>query len=197
MSLGRRLLMRAFGRPQGWLGRVGGVVMARMNTDRSAWVTDLLDIRPTDGILEVGFGPGVVIAQLLQLVPDGSVAGVDPSPEMLAQAQRRTGSAAAAVDLPQVGRVDLREGTAASLPFADGRFDKALAINSMQVWPDAIGGLREIARVLKRDGTVAVGFTPQSGQPRAGITDTLIAAGFIEARLVETNRGFCALARKP
>jgi hypothetical protein len=33
-------------------------------------------------------------------------------------------------------RVDLRRGSAESLPFAEDTFDKALAINSMQVWPD-------------------------------------------------------------
>jgi ubiquinone/menaquinone biosynthesis C-methylase UbiE len=35
------------------------------------------------------------------------------------------------------GRVDLRYGSVESLSFEDNTFDKALAINSMQVWPDA------------------------------------------------------------
>jgi ubiquinone/menaquinone biosynthesis C-methylase UbiE len=35
------------------------------------------------------------------------------------------------------GRVDLRHGSVESLPFEDNTFDKTLAINSMQVWPDA------------------------------------------------------------
>jgi ubiquinone/menaquinone biosynthesis C-methylase UbiE len=47
------------------------------------------------------------------------------------------------------GRVDLRRGSAESLPFADDTFDKALAINSMQVWPDAAAGLRAIQRVMR------------------------------------------------
>ena len=57
----RSILMRMFGRPQGVLGRLGGVIMARMNADCGAWVSDLLKVGPNDSVLEVGFGPGVVI----------------------------------------------------------------------------------------------------------------------------------------
>jgi hypothetical protein len=40
-------------------------------------------------------------------------------------------------------------------------------------------------------------FTPYSGQPKSGLSNTLTAAGFAEARLVEGEAGFCALATKP
>jgi hypothetical protein len=49
---------------------------------------------------------------------------------MVEQARARN---AAAIES---GRVDLRRGSVESLPFDDDTFDKALAINSMQVWPD-------------------------------------------------------------
>jgi SAM-dependent methyltransferase len=81
----------------------------------------------------------------------------------------------------QSGRVDLRHGSVVSLPFDDNSIDKALAINSMQVWPDAVAGLREIRRVMKPGGWIAL----------------LIAAGFTKAHVVETDKGFCALATKP
>ena len=42
MSVMRNILMRMFGRPQGVLGRLGGIVMARMNADCGAWVSDSL-----------------------------------------------------------------------------------------------------------------------------------------------------------
>jgi SAM-dependent methyltransferase len=83
------------------------------------------------------------------------------------------------------------------LPFEDGTFDAVLAINSMQVWPDVMAGLREIGRVTKSGGRVALGFTVHSGQSRTGIPELLSAAGFTEARMVDTEHGFCALARKP
>jgi len=83
------------------------------------------------------------------------------------------------------------------LPFADNAFDKALAINSMQVWPDPAAGLREMRRVMKPGGRVALGFTPYSGQQNQGLTQTLTAASFTRATVVENDRWFCALALKP
>jgi len=167
------------------------MIMARMNADCGAWVTELLEIGSRDSVLEVGFGPGVVIERVAALASAGTVAGIDQSLEMLEQARARN---AAAV---RNGRVDLRRGSVESLPFQDASFDKALAINSMQLWPDAVAGLREIKRVMKSGGRIALGFTRYSGQPKKGLTETLAVAGFTSAHIAETDRGFCALATKP
>ena len=86
----RELLMRMFGRPKGVLGQLGGVIMARANRDAAAQVVEVLDVRPDDKVLEVGFGPGVAIQMLLHRVPAGSVAGVDQSQEMVRQAAAAT-----------------------------------------------------------------------------------------------------------
>jgi ubiquinone/menaquinone biosynthesis C-methylase UbiE len=63
------------------------------------------------------------------------------------------------------GRVDLRFGSVEHLPFRDNTFDKVFvfAINSMQVWPDIPASLREVRRVMKSGGRIALGFTPYSG----------------------------------
>ena len=84
-----------------------------------------------------------------------------------------------------------------SLPFDDDSFDKALAINSMQVWPDPVGGFERSGGSMKPGGRVALGFTRNSGQPKEGLTEALTAAGFARARVVEKDDWFCALARKP
>jgi ubiquinone/menaquinone biosynthesis C-methylase UbiE len=189
MSFGRGVLMRMFGRPKGTLGKLGGIIMARTNHDCAAWVIGLLDIQANDKVLEVGFGPGVGIQLLLRSAPTGYVAGVDSSEEMVEQATARNAKSAKSVDL--------RRGSAESLPFQDNVFDKALAINSMQVWPDAVAGLQEMRRVLKPGGRIALGFTPYSGQPKTGLTETLAAAGFTGPQVFESDKGFCAMATKP
>lgn len=188
MSVLDNLLMRMFGRPQGILGRLGGLIMARTNREFVYEVIDLLDIQLNDQVLEVGFGPGVGIQRLASLAAAGHIVGVDPSAEMVAQATALNMTAI------EAGLVNLRQGSAESLPFADHTFDKAVAMNSMQVWPDAVGGLRDMRRVLKVGGRVAFGFTPYARQPRTGLTELLTTAGFTEAHLVEKNHGFCALA---
>ena len=191
MSVIRSMLMRTFGRPQGLLGRFGGIIMARTNADCGSWVSDLLEVGPNDSVLEVGFGPGVVIQRLSKLAAAGHVAGIDQSWEMVEQARARNATAI------QSGHIDVRHGSVESLPFDDNSFDKALAINSMQVWPDAVAGLREIRRVMKPGGAIALGFTPYSGQPNKGLAETLIGAGFAKAHVVKTSKAFCALAMRP
>jgi ubiquinone/menaquinone biosynthesis C-methylase UbiE len=189
MSFGNRILLRMFGRPEGLLGRIGGLILARFNRDFAQEVITLLDVRAAERVLEVGFGPGVGIKLLAGFT--GKVAGIDPSKEMVEQASARN---AAAI---RTGAVDLRRGSVESMPFEDRSFDTALAINAMQVWPEAPVGLREICRVLTGGGRVALGFTPNSRQPKAGVVELLSAAGFEAAHLVDLRGGFCALAQKP
>jgi ubiquinone/menaquinone biosynthesis C-methylase UbiE len=188
MSTGRNILLRMFGRPRGLLGRLGGLIMARTNQPHATWVVDLLELQQHDRVLEVGFGPGVAV-QLLAASAQ-FVAGVDPSAEMLRQATKRNAEAIGN------GRVDLRQGSADHLPFAVESFDKAMALNSMQVWPDASAGLREIWRVLKPGGRLALAFTTYSGQGREGVPETVAAAGFTDWRIVEAEKAFCIVATR-
>jgi ubiquinone/menaquinone biosynthesis C-methylase UbiE len=168
---------------------LGGVIMARTNDACGAWMTELLNVAPNESVLEVGFGPGMAIRRLSALA--AHVAGVDPSGEMVALARARNAIAL------ENGRVELRLGLVEDLPFAGDTFDKAMAINSMQIWPDAVAGLREMRRVLKSGGTIALGFTPYSGQRNEGLTEKLGAAGFTKPHLVAKDNNFCALATKP
>jgi ubiquinone/menaquinone biosynthesis C-methylase UbiE len=165
--------------------------MARINAPFARCVIRLLDVQPRDKVLEVGFGPGVGSQLLAKAAPVGRIAGVDCSKEMVQQARARNADAIAR------GVVDLRHGSVEKLPFEDGTFDAVLAINSLQVWPDVTAGLCDVKRVTRSGGRVALAFTPYSGRSRAGIPELLLAAGFSEASVVETKRGFCALALKP
>jgi len=191
MGMAANLLMRMFGRPRGVLGQLGGHIMARTNEKCATWVVALLDIQPNEKVLEIGFGPGVGIQLLVRWASAGFIAGVDSSEEMVKQAAARNAKAI------ESKRVDLRYGSVERLPFEDNTFDQALAINSMQVWPDAVAGLREMHRVLKAGGKIALGFTPYSGRSKNGVAETLKVSGFVEARVVESDTGFCAMALKP
>jgi ubiquinone/menaquinone biosynthesis C-methylase UbiE len=184
------LLMQMFGRPKGVLGRLGGFILARTKRDFIQWAIHLLKVQPNDKVLEVGFGPGVGIEILTTVTSISYVAGVDSSKEMVEQAIIRNAKAI------EAGLVQLHCGSVEKLPFADDTFDKALAINSMQVWSDAMVGLRSMWRVIKVGGFLALGFTHHSGQSSTGLTEMLVNAGFSEAHMVETDGGFCVLATK-
>jgi SAM-dependent methyltransferase len=185
------ILYRTFGRPQGLLGRFGGRLLAHGKEEITEGVISLLDLQPTDHVLEVGFGPGIGIQHAAAATPDGFVAGIDYSTEMVEMARERN-AAAIATD-----RVELRYGDASELPYADDTFDKAFSINSMQVWSDAVSGLQELYRVLRPDGTVVIAFTPVAGQSSEKLRPTLSQAGFDDIRLEEREVGICAVAAKP
>src|SRR5262249_60004767 len=137
------LSMRAFGRPEGVLGKLGGVIMAWTNRAIAARVVELLNIQPSDIVLEVGFGPGIGIQLLAEKAMSGEVAGIDCSEEMIKQATARN---AAAVECR---RVELQLGSVERLPFANETFDKALAINFMQRGPNPMPALRHMQLLLR------------------------------------------------
>jgi ubiquinone/menaquinone biosynthesis C-methylase UbiE len=181
-------LIRQFGHPRGVLGSVAGWVMANRasNRQRNRWVASLLNVQPTDRVLEIGFGPGLAIAELSRRVgPAGHVSGIDRSDVMLRQATRRN---AAAI---QAGRVTLTLGTVEQLPPAlDGPFDAILAVNSLGFWTAPVEPLEELRRRLTPDGRIAIasqprcpGATRSTSLDAAGeITELLQAAGFTQTR---------------
>src|SRR3712207_5675999 len=74
-----------FWRPTGFWGRAAGLLMAHRtsNRRRNAWAVSLLDVRPEDRVLEIGFGPGLAIRELGRLARKGYVCGIDHSELML------------------------------------------------------------------------------------------------------------------
>ncbi|MFO7277728.1 MAG: class I SAM-dependent methyltransferase [Pseudomonadota bacterium] len=187
------ILTRAFGHPTGLLGRLGGRIMARANRRIAARVVDLLGAKAGERVLEIGFGPGVALELLARSVPDVTIAGIDPSREMIDQASTRNAA------MVRGGRMELRQASAERLPFTDATFDRAFAINSMQLWSDVQAGLRETRRVLKPGGVLLLGFTRHSGQQRDGLRELLEAAGFVDVRLSSgpEEADFCVRAVNP
>jgi SAM-dependent methyltransferase len=102
---------------------------------------------PRDGerVVDVACGTGIVARTAADRVGErGRVAGLDLNEAMLTVARRV--------------RPDLEwhRGDAAALPFPDGAFDVALCQSGLMFVPDAAAALREMARVITADGTVAV-----------------------------------------
>ncbi|MCA0939533.1 class I SAM-dependent methyltransferase [Yangia mangrovi] len=94
-------------------------------------------------VLEVGVGTGLSLPLLPRHM---KVTGVDYSAEMLAQAERRV----ARLKLPHIEtlqRMDARQ-----LGFADGSFDRVVAMHMISVVPEPERVMREIVRVLKPGG---------------------------------------------
>lgn len=147
-------IARQFSQPAGLLGRVVGRGMARRNEREARWTVDLLAIEPDARVLEVGFGPGVAIQYAAERATRGHVSGVDYSEAMLKMARHRNASGLAN------GSVDLTRADVQSLPYPDGSFDCAFSIHCIYFWRDPSASLREIRRVLRPDGVVAITIRP-------------------------------------
>jgi len=181
-----------FGHPRGVAGKVAGWVMAHRSSNRrrNNWVVSLLDVRPTDRVLEIGFGPGLAIADLSRRMGDsGHIYGADHSEVMLQQAARRNAAAIRA------GRVTLARGSVHYLPSGfDGPFDAILAVNSLGFWPTPTERLEELRRRLTPGGRIAVasqprgpGATGTSLNAAREIEDLLRGAGFTHLRTETLN----------
>jgi arsenite methyltransferase len=153
-----RCVARQLARPNGFLGRLIGKLMNRHNARMNAFAVRRLELAPSDRVLEIGFGGGVALRALLEGA--AFVAGVDRSRDAVAWARQRF---AAEVD---AGRMDLREGQAESLPFADASFAKACTVNTIYFWPSLEASFAEIRRVLAPGGRLAVGFLPKERMAR-------------------------------
>jgi SAM-dependent methyltransferase len=174
-------------RPHGVGGNLSGWVMAHRSSNRrrNLWVVALLDVQPTDRVLEVGFGPGIAVRELSRLASRGLVIGVDHSPVMVRQARRRTASAVRA------GRVDLRLAPVEELSDFGDPLDKIMAVNTVGFWTDPLASLTDLRTRLRPGGTIAIASQPRcpgatwDTSERAGrkIADQLQAAGFCGARL--------------
>lgn len=141
--------------PTGPIGCWIGSKMARQHQPENHWTVNLLDVQPTDHILEIGFGPGIAVEAVASRATNGLVAGIDFSQTMVAAARKRNAAAVRA------GKVDLRYGDAAHLPFANDSFDKAFSIHSIYFWPNPTVVLTGIYRVLKPDGFLVLTVLPK------------------------------------
>ncbi|HEX5618247.1 MAG TPA: methyltransferase domain-containing protein [Solirubrobacteraceae bacterium] len=193
-------IVRQFGHPRGAAGAAAGLVMAHRpsNRERNRWVASLLDVQPTDRILEIGFGPGLAIAELSRRIgPSGHVYGVDRSDVMLRQATRRNASAIAA------GSVTLVVGSVEELPPAlDGPFDAILAVNSLAFWTAPAQRLEDLRERLAPGGRIAIVSQPRAATntPAREISDLLEAAGFdgVRTEVLDLDPpAVCVLATNP
>lgn len=98
-------------------------------------------------VLEVGCGTGLILRHLADVA--ARAVGVDLSPGMLSRARARG--------------LEVHEGSATSLPFADASFDVAVSFKTLPHVPDLPQALAEMARVVRPGGVlVAELYNPNS-----------------------------------
>ena len=123
-------------------------------------------LEPGEKVVDVGCGAGIDSLIAAKMVgASGRVIGVDMTPEMVAKASAGAEQAGAR-------HVEFRQGLAESLPVKDNWADVVISNGVMNLFPDKLAGLREIARVLKPGGRLQVGdILVQKAVPDKGKRD--------------------------
>lgn len=114
----------------------------------SSWVpalTDLLSLQRGQSVLDVACGTGVVTRHVMdQVGPEGHVVGLDMNTNMLEMARR------------MAPEIEWHEGNALDLPFSEQEFDAVVCQQGLQFFPDKPQALREMHRVLRPGGHLAL-----------------------------------------
>lgn len=186
------MVLRQLSHPRGAGGRVIAAAMNRGNRDLNARAVDLLDVRPSSRVLDLGFGGGLTLSPLLNRA--ASVTGVDRAPDMVTAAASRHADEVAA------GRLDLHVAEVLELPLRDGSVDRIVTVNTVYFWRDLPAAFAEVRRVLEpggrlvvgiRDGSVMKQVTPDLFTLRspAVLAQALSDAGFDAAQVVSASDG--------
>jgi SAM-dependent methyltransferase len=115
-------------------------------------------IEPHMSVLDVACGPGIVACAAVRNA--SHVTGIDLTPAMIDQAQRRQRAMG-------LGNLDWHVGNACALPFNDGAFDIVLTRYSFHHLSDPIVALREMKRVCRPGGRLVVIDATPSPQSQA------------------------------
>ena len=134
----------ALGYPAALVARVPDIVRSRFVGVGNPFA--LGGIAPGDAVLDLGCGAGFdTFITAFAVGPQGRVAGIDLSPEMLAIAELGRADA-------RLTNVEFREALVEALPYPAASFDIALSNGVLNLIPDKPAALREVFRVLKPGG---------------------------------------------
>ena len=142
------------------------------------WVPGVLDVfarelanRVETGarILDLSTGTGLVAGYAAEGAgPDGEIAGLDPTPDLLSAARAKNFSGAP---------VRWMEGSGEDMPFEDGSFDAVLCHQGLQYVADREATFSEIKRVLMPGGRLPAGvWSSAERQPAFGVVEDSLAS---------------------
>jgi SAM-dependent methyltransferase len=150
-------MARHLGNPEGEIGVAVGLRINETNGNITSDTYRRLELVARMDVMEIGPANGHLLPELLQLAPGLHYMGIDISATMVKEARRFNDDRVAS------GQASFHLASADRIPAADASFDRVFAVNVIYFWPDAVGSLREIRRVLRQTGfSLIAAATPES-----------------------------------
>lgn len=159
-----RSIAEQLSRPQGEAGHEMAEMMHRTNIQMTLRSIEALELSGAGSLLELGHGNGGHIDKVLKLYPQLRYSGLEISGLMKEEAE--AGNREAIVS----GRANFRLYEGSQLPFDTDSFDRVLTVNTLYFWKDPAGFLRELLRVLRPGGYLAVTFGDKAFMERLPFT---------------------------
>ena len=134
-------------------GEYGEQILDRMNESHESlaqWGVNHLQINPSDIILDIGCGGGKNIKRFSDMASEGKIYGLDYS-EISVNKSKELNK-----EKIDEGKVEVIQGSVSELPFSDETFDLVTCFETVYFWPDFINDLKEVYRVVKRDGSIFI-----------------------------------------
>ena len=144
-----RPLAQLLGYPDEWLDRIPELSIESFAGTGNPF--RLGELQPGEKVVDVGSGAGIDSLIAARMVaPGGQVVGVDMTPAMLEKASR-------AAQESGFANVEFRLGYAEALPVEEGWADVVISNGVLNLVPDKLVALQEMARVLKPGGRLQIG----------------------------------------
>ena len=125
--------------------------------ERYRWAVDILDVQPSDVILEIGCGYGHSIALICEKLERGHLTAIDRSEKMISAACSSNAAK------PGIGRVTILHQDLLDRQLPARHFDKIFIFNINVFWMDPVAELAEIRRLLKPGGRFFLFHQPPPG----------------------------------
>lgn len=143
-------LIKQSQKPSGLIGRVITKIWSFYFKKLSLWAIKQTTISDNYRILEIGYGGGSTIKNLLALNKNLEIHGIDISKESYRTAQRVHS------DSIRKGSVQLKIGSVENMPYQNNYFDRIFAIQTHIFWKDIKKSFQEVYRVLSSNSTLII-----------------------------------------